>query len=203
MNKFVNGCYELRDEFPGATVLVVHHPGKDPSRGARGSLALKGAADTEFALTRSGDTRKLTNEKQKDAEEAQPITLELTRVILPNGKTSCVIQSSTGRPIDAGAIRSEPRNDPRVVKTDAGCLEALAAFGPEGASLVDWERAAGRANDTFYSSRNRLVEAGKVIHDKENARYIVAGAIAGPGPGLVQDGSNSLEVQKVSPEVPP
>jgi RecA-family ATPase len=29
MNALVNGCEDLRDEFPGSTVLVVHHPGKD------------------------------------------------------------------------------------------------------------------------------------------------------------------------------
>lgn len=68
--------------------------------------------------------------------------------------------------------------------------------------MADWERAADRANDTFYSSRNRLVTAGKVIHDTENARYIAAEPIPGPTPEPVQDGSNILEVQKVSPEVP-
>jgi hypothetical protein len=36
-------------------VLVVHHPGKDQKKGARGSLALKGAADAEFALARTGE----------------------------------------------------------------------------------------------------------------------------------------------------
>ena len=40
MNKFVQGCDPLVAAFPGATVLVVHHPGKDRRRGARGSLVL-------------------------------------------------------------------------------------------------------------------------------------------------------------------
>jgi hypothetical protein len=60
----------------------------------------------------------------------------------------------------------------------------------------------GRANDTFYKSRDRLMAAGKAIYNNETARYVAAEPAAGPGPGLVQNGSNRLEVQKVSPEVP-
>jgi hypothetical protein len=54
MNNFVSGCDELRNEFPGATILVVHHSGKDQKKGARGSLALQGATDAVFALIKSG-----------------------------------------------------------------------------------------------------------------------------------------------------
>jgi hypothetical protein len=202
MNAFVRGCDDLRVRFPGATILVVHHPGKDHKKGARGSVALKGAVDAEFELTRSGDAITLKNEKQKDGEEAKPIPLELARVTLRDGNISRVIRSTACGPIGAGINPTERRIDPRIVRTDADSLKALAAFGPGGTSLADWERAADRANDTFYSSRDRLVKAGKVIHDTEIARYIAAEAIAGPGPEVVQDGSNSLEVQKVSPEVP-
>ena len=201
MKTFVRGCDDLRSKFPDATVLVVHHPGKDQRKGARGSLALKGAADAEFALARSGDGLTLKNEKQKDGEEARPISLELARVTLPDGNTSRVIRLTKGTMVGAPAAE-QPKKDPRIVKTDAGCVETLAAFGPGGATLADWERAVDRSNDTFYKSRDRLVAAGKVIYDRENARYIAAEPKAGPGPGLVQDGSNRLEVQKVSPEVP-
>jgi hypothetical protein len=188
MNAFVKGCDELRAEFPGATVLVVHHSGKDQSRGARGSLALQGATEAVFALIRSGDGLTLKNEKQKDGEEAAPIALELARVQLPDGNTSRIIRSRKGRAVDASLLA--PRKDPRTVRTDTGVLQALKEFGPEGATLAQWERAADRANDTFYKSRDRLVQGGKVLVDKENARYIAAEPKLGPGPGLVQDGSN-------------
>jgi hypothetical protein len=203
MNSFVSGCDELRAEFPGATVLVVHHSGKDPNRGARGSLALQGATDAVFALIKSSGRLSLTNEKQKDGEEASPISLELVRVNLSDGKTSCVVQSVNAAPIGIGVPPTAPRKDPRTIKTDAGTLQALAAFGPGGATLAQWEQAVDRANDTFYRSRDRLVAGGKVVHDAENARYVAATPSTGPGPGSVQDGSNTLEVQKVSPEVPP
>jgi hypothetical protein len=199
MSAFVAGCDNLRRVFPGATVLVVHHPGKDNRKGPRGSVALKGAADAEFALTRSGDACKLANEKQKDGEEVPPISLELARIRLPGEGTSRVIRSKGG---SVTIATGEPRTDTRIVKTDAGLLQALAGFGSGGATLADWERAAGRANDTFYHSRDRLVAAGKVRFDAENARYVVVEQSGGPAPEPVQQRSNSFEVQEVSP-VPP
>jgi hypothetical protein len=201
MSAFVRGCDDLRAKFPGATVLVVHHPGKDQKKGARGSVALKGAAEAEFELTRRGDEVKLTNEKQKDGEEAKPISLELARVKLPGGNTSRVVRPTDGGMV--GAAAAEPAKvDPRIVKTDAGLLKALAEYGSGGATLSQWERAADRANDTFYKSRDRLVTAGKVRFDKETARYVVVEPVAGPGPGLVQNGSKLVEVQEVSPVSP-
>jgi hypothetical protein len=200
MNGFVNGCDDLRAKFPDATVLAVHHPGKDQKKGARGSLALLGATEAMFSLARSGDGLTLKNEKQKDGEEAKPISLELARVNLPDGNTSCVVRSTKGGEIRVGS--SEPRKDPRIVKTDAHSLQILAGFASSGATLSQWERAVDRAKDTFYKSRDRLVEAGKVRHDAENARYVVVEPSAGPGPELVQNGSNSIEVQEVSPVAP-
>jgi hypothetical protein len=38
----------------------------------------------------------LTDEKQKDGEEAPPISLELARVILPDGNTSRVVRFIKG-----------------------------------------------------------------------------------------------------------
>ncbi|MFC4353390.1 AAA family ATPase [Fodinicurvata halophila] len=50
MGKFIAGVDSLRDAFPGATVLVIHHQGKDEEKGARGSTALRGAIDTGIRL---------------------------------------------------------------------------------------------------------------------------------------------------------
>jgi hypothetical protein len=121
MNAFVNGCYDLRAAFPFATVLVVHHPGKDQKKGARGSIALKGAADAEFVLTRSGDEAKLTNEKQKDGEEARPISLELARVKLPDGNTSRVVRATNGGMVGVPAAERGKRTRALSRKMPARC----------------------------------------------------------------------------------
>ncbi|MEA3273755.1 MAG: AAA family ATPase [Pseudomonadota bacterium] len=46
----------LQSEFPGCTVLVVHHQGKDGTRGARGGSAIEANADSVHALTRIAET---------------------------------------------------------------------------------------------------------------------------------------------------
>src|SRR6516165_6423170 len=52
MTGFINGCDALREEF-GATVLVVHHSGKDRVKGSRGASALGGAMDVIFELVKA------------------------------------------------------------------------------------------------------------------------------------------------------
>jgi hypothetical protein len=78
MNAYVAACDKLR-EVTGATVLVVHHTGKDIERGARGSTALTGAADVVIGVKRSGNRLTVINTapvgKQKDAEEHADINL--------------------------------------------------------------------------------------------------------------------------------
>ena len=102
MARFVASVDRLRHEL-GATVLVVHHTGKDRSRDERGSNVLRAAADTMIRVKRQAATPtmyrpeyrtphsqpiRLSCSKQKDAAEFEDITLQLE----PVGK-SCVIAS--------------------------------------------------------------------------------------------------------------
>ncbi len=56
-------------EMTGATIVAIHHSGKDKSAGARGTTALKGAVDTELEI-RGGQ---LCNPKQRDCDEHTPV----------------------------------------------------------------------------------------------------------------------------------
>ena len=53
----------------GALVLLVHHSGKDASKGARGWSGLKAAADGEIEVTRTAMGRCLRLSKAKDGED--------------------------------------------------------------------------------------------------------------------------------------
>ncbi len=75
MGRAVAATDEIRDELK-CTTLTVHHMGKDKDRGARGSIALPAAADTTLVVEREGSRLTITVEKQKDAEEGEPIVLE-------------------------------------------------------------------------------------------------------------------------------
>ena len=77
MSSFISNLDRLSEEFK-ATVLIVHHAGKDPSRGARGSSAFRAALDHEIRVTKpeTGITN-LTCEKAKDAEPFSPMSFRL------------------------------------------------------------------------------------------------------------------------------
>ncbi|TSJ91855.1 AAA family ATPase [Gilliamella apicola] len=53
MGAFISGCDKLKGD-TGASILIVHHTGKDESRGARGSSALTASLDCEFFISKDG-----------------------------------------------------------------------------------------------------------------------------------------------------
>jgi len=170
MNLFINGCDDLRQEhFPGVTVVVIHHAGKNAKRGARGAIALTGAADAEFLIEKlrgSEDKLKLVNTKQKDSEALPDQRLQL----VPVGE-SCVIRApDAAEAAKAEAAEAAVRG---TAKTDNAVFFALLPFG-KGATYSQWREASNKAKATFDRSRDRLVTAGRVKHDGERYCCIVA-----------------------------
>lgn len=81
MGRVITAADALRKKW-SATVLLVHHTGKDAARGARGSSALLGGVDTEIALRAGAEmTVKMHSTKQKE-DEGLGIELQLEKVIL-------------------------------------------------------------------------------------------------------------------------
>jgi hypothetical protein len=84
--------------------MIVHHYGKDGSKGMRGSIAFKANTDFEFSLERQASTMITVMEcvKMKDGENFYPIAMEAHIVDLGlvrqdgNTSTSLVIKKSTG-----------------------------------------------------------------------------------------------------------
>lgn len=92
MGKFVGHCDRLRTA-TGATVLVIHHTGKDKAKGARGSSALRAATDTEIEVGGG----KVTATKQRDMPKGDTMLFDLES--LPIGQrgdgkqvTACVVR---------------------------------------------------------------------------------------------------------------
>lgn len=101
MGDFVNACDHIR-EITGATILVVHHSGKDAEKGARGSSALRAACDFEFKVTSPGKKMtKISCTKAKDSDPFDDISFKLNVVEIGasdrKGKalTSLVLSAST------------------------------------------------------------------------------------------------------------
>jgi hypothetical protein len=68
MSRFIGRCDQIERAF-GCLVAVVHHTGKDESRGARGSNALLGALDCEWTVERNGDVRSARVSRMKDGQD--------------------------------------------------------------------------------------------------------------------------------------
>ena len=78
MGAFIQGCDKVKAN-TGATVLVVHHSGKDEDRGARGSTAFRAALDAEYMVKREGEGGALVLRctKMKDCEEPEQQAFDL------------------------------------------------------------------------------------------------------------------------------
>jgi hypothetical protein len=81
----------------GAAVLLVHHTGKDESRGSRGHSNFPAAIDTEIAISMQGDLRVATVTKQRDFPSGERFAFRLRVVELGHDNdgdavTSCVIE---------------------------------------------------------------------------------------------------------------
>jgi hypothetical protein len=93
----VAGADRIRAEI-GCCVGFVHHCGKDNSKGARGSSALRAATDTEVLIEGQNGPRTATVTKQRDLETGEPMPFELLSVQIGTDPddglpiTSCIVK---------------------------------------------------------------------------------------------------------------
>lgn len=91
MGKFIAAIDSVKAEFSGSSIMLVHHTGHSEKQRARGSIALKGALDTEYRLDKVNDVITLTNTKMKDAEPPAAIAFNLESVDLGDEITSAAL----------------------------------------------------------------------------------------------------------------
>jgi hypothetical protein len=139
MSAIVRNCDRIRIAVD-ATTMLVHHIGKDASKGARGHSSLRAATDTEIEI-KDGMIR---TTKQRDGEIRKPIPFQLEVVDLGvsvRGKTvtSCVVTAG-----DA-ASKTLPVITPRmqlVLAAFQTALEQANAAGRAYVSMEEWYDAA-------------------------------------------------------------
>ena len=86
----------------GGLVLLVHHAGKDATKGMRGHSSLHAALDAAIEVRRDGEAREWRIAKSKDGADAESIPFRLEVVTLglePDGTplTSCAVVTDTTR----------------------------------------------------------------------------------------------------------
>lgn len=87
----------------GACVLLIHHSGKDPTKGGRGHSSLRGAVDTEIEIKAGDDgLATATVTKQRDLQKGDRFGFRLETVILgQNTKTGENVTTCVVMPTDA------------------------------------------------------------------------------------------------------
>lgn len=126
MGLLIRGADAIRLE-TGATVVLIHHLGKDESRGARGHNSFYAALDTEITIRVNGDEHIAAVTKQRDLPSGDEFgfrldVVEIGRDADGDAITSCVV-------VPTGHVRDE-RGAP-TGKNQTALLSAL----------QEWQRA--------------------------------------------------------------
>jgi RecA/RadA recombinase len=136
MGQFIRNVDLIRAQ-TGAHVMVIHHSGKDASKGARGSGSLRGAIDTEIELTRSGSVVMAETKKQRDMPSGTVFAYSLRSVFIGNDEDGDAVTS---------AIVEVAEPVKKVTRLKGQALIAMQAFGD---ALADFgETKAGEAFPT-------------------------------------------------------
>lgn len=159
MGLFIAGCDAIKAA-TGATVLVVHHSGKDETKGARGSSSFRAALDAEFLVKREAVGAKalvLACTKQKDAEEAESRAYDLSERFLytdADGEDvpSLVVSANGREPID-----EEELAEPTLSANHQAMYEAITTLWgiSDGVAMWDAVMASMKQNGTWNHRKGR------------------------------------------------
>lgn len=151
--------------------LVVHHSGKDASRGLRGHSSLLGALDTVVSVDRAGlsTTRQWTLVKSKDAEDGLTCQFTLHRVELGIDEDGYTVTSCIVRRLEVEQRSASPRMSRSMKYGLASLVEALAEEESERVHVEKWREIFYRGHwadnlkakqMAFQRARAYLVEVG-------------------------------------------
>lgn len=151
--------------------VVVHHSGKDASRGLRGHSSLLGALDTVVSVDRAGlsTTRQWTLVKSKDAEDGLTCQFTLHRVELGIDEDGYTVTSCIVRRLEVEQRSASPRMSRSMKYGLASLVEALAEEESERVHVEKWREVFYRGHwadnlkakqMAFQRARAYLVEVG-------------------------------------------
>ena len=125
----------LLHEATGAMILVVHHAGKDLSKGSRGWSGLKAAADVQIEVIRyDGGDREIIIEKMKDGEDGLRWGFKLEIIELGVDTDGDLITSCVAIEAEVSAQKQDMddrKGTKRRGRMENHVLEVMATFGSE------------------------------------------------------------------------
>lgn len=162
MGRILEGTKELQRLTAGLVVLV-HHTGKDATKGMRGHSSLHAGVDAAIEVTRDGDRREWRVAKAKDGEDGKAHAFTLYQVDLGRDAdgdliTSCVVRTDN---VPAATVALLSGRNQRLVLAAVRPLFTTGELGrtgaPDGARCVAFDSAevAGAAVLTGEPRRRR------------------------------------------------
>jgi putative DNA primase/helicase len=172
----------------GGMVLLVHHTGKDASKGMRGHSLLFGGMDAVIEVCRSGDSRSWSSGKLKDEEDGQSQPFRLRRVTLGQDEegepvTSCVVESDVVLEPEVPRPKLPKGGNQKIVYDALGPL--FRESSTRGRAGAPPHRPCLTLDDAIAGTRDRLpVDAKRRTERAQEAiRGLVAAGVLGSNEG--------------------
>jgi hypothetical protein len=178
MGKALEHCKGLH-RATKALVILMHHSGKDSTKGARGWSGIRAAVDAELEVVRDNDDRAINITKQKDGEDGQQFGFRLNPIVIGFDEdaeeiTSCVMEHTDVAVRKKGGGKGPGTNQKEIL--DA--FDDLVGLGDEGVAVNDlidkaltqipFDDAAGkkdRRRETLLRALDSLIKSAKLYMD--------------------------------------
>lgn len=161
----------------GAQLILIHHSGKDESKGSRGWSGLRAFVDTEAEVvsgTAGGDedgdrVHSIEFTKQRDLQSnATKLVFKLQQVLLPgqdnfgNAAQSCILLN-TDKPAPVRADR-QPRGPGRPSYLEGMIVQYLSGCSGRSATRSEIISGIGKSQDdkAVYKAVRRMIDTGKL-----------------------------------------
>jgi len=130
MGKYIQNIFELKARY-NCHVMIIHHSGKDKSKGSRGHSSLRAAVDTEIQVSDEGSYRTATCKKQRDMENGKQVAFTLRGVDLGlddenDPITSCVVEHAD---VDLASLKKSRAIKGNTLIAKQALDEAIAKHG--------------------------------------------------------------------------
>jgi hypothetical protein len=108
MGAFITACGRIQQIVQDCALMILHHSGKDASKGLRGHSSLLGAVDTELELLRFDESMKgvITISKQKDGQDNTRIGFEMVSIELESANPLHIGDPATSLAVQASELGS-------------------------------------------------------------------------------------------------
>lgn len=177
MGVVLNHARLLSDTIQGL-VIIIHHTGKDESRGARGSTSISGAMETELQVSNDAGIRTVRFFKQRDGRDDITLNFRLLPVDVPSpdGVVSAAVLEHCGQEsvpvhrVTARASSEGVRGPSRMQKLTVDMLKSMTPVYGDSVQMevliqsILTQRPDQRA-DSVRRSLTRMIDRGVLSID--------------------------------------